>query len=149
MPGLNDLYQANLLDHNSKPRNFRKLEEANRSADGYNPLCGDQIQLYLQVEDDKIIDVSFQGIGCAISRASASMLTQSVKGQSVERAQEIFDAFHTMLPEPDAELDYDILDDLECLAGVSEFPTRIKCAVLAWHTLRAALDGKAEGVTTE
>ena len=149
MPGLNDLYQEILLDHNSKPRNFRKLEEANRSADGYNPLCGDQIQLYLQVEDDKIIDVSFQGIGCAISRASASMLTQSVKGQSVERAQEIFDAFHNMLTEPDAELDYDTLDDLECLAGVSEFPTRIKCAVLAWHTLRAALDGKAEGVTTE
>ncbi len=149
MPGLNDLYQEILLDHNSKPRNFRKLEEANRSADGYNPLCGDQIQLYLKVEDDKIIDVAFQGTGCAISRASASMLTQSVKGQSVERAQEIFDAFHAMLTEPDAELDYDTLDDLECLAGVSEFPTRIKCAVLAWHTLRAALDGKAEGVTTE
>ena len=149
MPGLNDLYQEILLDHNSKPRNFRKLEEANRSADGYNPLCGDQIQLYLKVEDDKIIDVAFQGTGCAISRASASMLTQSVKGQSVERAQEIFDAFHNMLTEPDAELDYDTLDDLECLAGVSEFPTRIKCAVLAWHTLRAALDGKTEGVTTE
>ena len=97
MPGLNDLYQEILLEHNSKPRNFRKLEEANRSADGYNPLCGDQIQLYLKVEDDKIIDVGFQGTGCAISRASASMLTQSVKGQSVERAQEIFDAFHTML----------------------------------------------------
>lgn len=149
MPGLNDLYQEILLDHNSKPRNFRKLEEANRSADGYNPLCGDQIQLYLKVEDDKIIDVAFQGTGCAISRASASMLTQSVKGQSVERAQEIFDAFHAMLTEPDAELDYDTLDDLECLAGVSEFPTRIKCAVLAWHTLRAALDGKTEDVTTE
>ena len=149
MPGLNDLYQEILLDHNSKPRNFRKLEEANRSADGYNPLCGDQIQLYLKVEDDKIIDVSFQGTGCAISRASASMLTQSVKGQSVERAQEIFDAFHAMLTEPDTELDYDTLDDLECLAGVSEFPTRIKCAVLAWHTLRAALDGKTEDVTTE
>ena len=149
MPGLNDLYQEILLDHNSKPRNYRKLEEANRSADGYNPLCGDQIQLYLKVEDDKIIDVAFQGTGCAISRASASMLTQSVKGQSVERAQEIFDAFHNMLTEPDAELDYDTLDDLECLAGVSEFPTRIKCAVLAWHTLRAALDGKTEDVTTE
>ena len=149
MSGLNDLYQEILLDHNSKPRNFRKLEEANRSADGYNPLCGDQIQLYLKVEDDKIIDVGFQGTGCAISRASASMLTQSVKGQSVERAQEIFDAFHNMLTEPDAELDYDTLDDLECLAGVSDFPTRIKCAVLAWHTLRAALDGKTEGVTTE
>jgi len=149
MPGLNDLYQEILLDHNSKPRNYRKLEEANRSADGYNPLCGDQIQLYLKVEDDKIIDVGFQGTGCAISRASASMLTQSVKGQSVERAQEIFDAFHNMLTEPDAELDYDTLDDLECLAGVSDFPTRIKCAVLAWHTLRAALDGKTEGVTTE
>ena len=96
MPGLNDLYQEILLEHNSKPRNFRKLEEANRSADGYNPLCGDQIQLYLKVEDDKIIDVGFQGTGCAISRASASMLTQSVKGQSVERAQEIFDAFHNI-----------------------------------------------------
>ena len=93
MPGLNDLYQEILLEHNSKPRNFRKVDDANRSADGYNPLCGDQIQLYLKVEDDTIVDVGFQGTGCAISRASASMLTQSVKGQSVERAQEIFDAY--------------------------------------------------------
>ena len=149
MAGLRDLYQEILLEHNSKPRNFRQVEGANQSAEGYNPLCGDKITLDLKVVDGVIDDVGFQGTGCAISRASASMLTQSVKGQSVERAQEIFDAFHTMLTEPDAELDYDTLDDLECLAGVSEFPTRIKCAVLAWHTLRAALDGKTEGVTTE
>ena len=149
MPGVNDLYQEILLEHNSKPRNFRIVEDANRSADGYNPLCGDQIQLYLKVEDDTIIDVGFQGTGCAISRASASMLTQSVKGQSVERAQEIFDAFHNMLTEPEVEVDYDILDDLECLSGVSEFPTRIKCAVLAWHTLLAALNGQSEAITTE
>ena len=149
MPGLNDLYQEILLEHNSKPRNFRKVDDANRSADGYNPLCGDQIQLYLKVEDDTIVDVGFQGTGCAISRASASMLTQSVKGQNVERAQEIFDAFHSMLTEPEVEVDYDTLDDLECLSGVSEFPTRIKCAVLAWHTLLAALNGQSEGITTE
>ena len=149
MSDLTDLYQEILLEHNSKPRNFRKLEEANQTADGYNPLCGDQITLYLKVVDGVIDDVGFQGSGCAISRASASMLTQSVKGQSVERAQEIFDAFHAMLTEPDTELDYDTLDDLECLAGVSEFPTRIKCAVLAWHTMQAALDGQGDAVTTE
>ena len=148
MPGLNDLYQEILLDHNSKPRNFRKLEEANRSADGYNPLCGDQIQLYLKVEDDKIIDVGFQGTGCAISRASASMMTQSIKGQSVEKAKEIFDAFHYLITEPGGDLDLDTLGDLETLSGINEFPTRIKCAVLAWHTMNAALSGESE-VTTE
>ena len=149
MFNLSDLYQEILLEHNSKPRNFRKLEDADRSADGYNPLCGDKIMLYLKVDGETITDVGFQGTGCAISRASASMLTQSIKGQSVGRAQEIFDAFHSMLTDPDAELDYDTLEDLESLAGVSEFPTRIKCAILAWHTLRAALDGRAEAVTTE
>ena len=149
MSDLSDLYQDILLDHNSKPRNFRKLEDANRTADGYNPLCGDKIELFLKLDDEVITDVGFQGSGCAISRASASMLTQSIKGQSVERAQEIFDAFRSMLTDPDAELDYDTLEDLESLAGVSDFPTRIKCAILAWHTLRAALDGRSEAVTTE
>ena len=149
MSDLSDLYREILLDHNSKPRNFRRLEDANRSADGYNPLCGDKIELYLKVDDQVIADVGFQGSGCAISRASASMLTQSIKGQSVERAQQIFEAFHRMLTEPDAELDYDTLEDLESLAGVSEFPTRIKCAVLAWHTLRAALEQQSDIVTTE
>ena len=149
MASLGDLYQEILLEHNSRPRNFRKLEDANRSADGYNPLCGDKVELFLKLEDDFISDVAFQGSGCAISRASASMLTQSIKGQSVEKAHEIFEAFHNMLTDPSAEVDYDLLDDLESLSGVSDYPTRIKCAVLAWHTLRAALDGQAEAVTTE
>ena len=149
MSDLSDLYQEILLQHNSKPRNFRKLDDANRTADGYNPLCGDIVHLFLKVDDGVITDVGFQGSGCAISRASASMLTESVKGQTVDRAQEVFDAFHRMLTDPDAEVDYDTLEDLESLAGVSEFPTRIKCAILAWHTLRAALDGHADPVTTE
>ena len=148
MSDLSELYQVILLEHNSKPRNYRKLDDANRTADGYNPLCGDQITLYLKVEDDVITDVGFQGVGCAISRASASMMTQSVKGQTVEKATEVFDEFRKMLTEPGAELDYDELGDLEMLAGVSEFPTRIKCAILAWHTLHAALEGK-DAVSTE
>ncbi len=149
MSSLGDLYQEILLEHNSRPRNFRKLEDADRSADGYNPLCGDKVELFLKLDDEIISDVAFQGSGCAISRASASMLTQSIKGQSVEKAHEIFDAFHNMLTDPSAEVDYDLLDDLESLSGVSNFPTRIKCAVLAWHTLRAALDGQPEAVMTE
>ena len=149
MSDLSDLYQVILLEHNSKPRNYRKVEDANRTADGYNPLCGDQITLYLKVEDDVITDVGFQGVGCAISRASASMMTQSIKGQSVAQAEQVFDQFRKMLTEPDAELDYDELGDLEMLSGVSEFPTRIKCAILAWHTMKAALDGKSEAATTE
>ena len=149
MSNLNELYQEILLEHNNKPRNFRKLEDANRQADGYNPLCGDRITLYLKVEEDVIIDVAFQGVGCAISRASASMLTQSVKGQTLDKAEEIFDGFHTMITEPEAEVDYDALGDLEMLSGVSAFPTRIKCAILAWHTLHAALEGQGDAVTTE
>ncbi len=149
MPGLSDLYQEILLEHNSKPRNFRKLEEASQTSEGFNPLCGDQITLYLKVVDGVIDDVGFQGTGCAISRASASMMTQSIKGQSVEKAQEIFDAFHHMIIEPGAELDYDTLGDLETLSGINEFPTRIKCAVLAWHTMKAALAGEGNQVTTE
>ena len=149
MSSLGDLYQEILLEHNSRPRNFRKLEDADRSADGYNPLCGDKVELFLKLDDEVISDVAFQGSGCAISRASASMLTQSIKGQSVEKAHQIFEAFHNMLTDPSAEVDYDLLDDLESLSGVSDFPTRIKCAVLAWHTLRAALDGRPEAVMTE
>ena len=149
MSSLGDLYQEILLEHNNRPRNFRKLEDADRSADGYNPLCGDKVELFLKLDDEVISDVAFQGSGCAISRASASMLTQSIKGQSVEKAHEIFEAFHNMLTDPSAEVDYDLLDDLESLSGVSNFPTRIKCAVLAWHTLRAALDGQPEAVMTE
>jgi nitrogen fixation NifU-like protein len=149
MSDLSELYQEILLEHNSKPRNFRKLEDANHTADGYNPLCGDQITLYLKVEDNVITDVGFQGKGCAISRASASMMTQSVKGQPLEKAGEIFDEFHKMLTSPGADLDYDKLGDLDMLSGVAEYPARIKCAVLAWHTLHAALEGKDETATTE
>ena len=149
MSGLSDLYQEILLEHNSKPRNFRMVEEANQTSEGYNPLCGDQITLYLKVVDGVIDDVGFQGSGCAISRASASMMTQSIKGQSVERAQEIFDAFHHMITEPGSELDYDTLGDLETLSGINEYPTRIKCAVLAWHTMKAALSGESNEVSTE
>ena len=149
MSDLGELYQEILLEHNSKPRNFRKLDEFTCSADGYNPLCGDKITLYLKLENETVSDVGFQGSGCAISRASASMLTQSIKGRSISQAQDTFDAFHIMLTEPGAELDYDTLGDLETLSGVVEFPTRIKCAILAWHTLRAALDGTANAVSTE
>ncbi len=149
MPGLNDLYQEILLEHNSKPHNFRLMEEATQSAEGFNPLCGDIITVFLTVADGVITDVSFQGSGCAISRASASMMTQSVKGKSTKEAEETFEAFRLMMTDLDAELDYDTLGDLESLSGVIEFPTRIKCAVLAWHTLRAAMDGQSEAVTTE
>ena len=149
MSGLSDLYQEILLEHNSKPRNFRKVDEPSRTAEGFNPLCGDQITLYLKLADGVIEDVGFQGTGCAISRASASMMTQSIKGKSLAEADEIFEAFHQMITEPDAEIDYEALGDLETLAGVNEYPTRIKCAILAWHTMRSALRDGGDPVTTE
>ena len=149
MSGLSDLYQEILLEHNSKPRNFRKVEDASATAEGYNPLCGDQITLYLKVVDDVVEDVAFQGVGCAISRASASMMTQSIKGKSLDEAHVIFDAFHNMITHPNEEPDFDILGDLETLSGVNEYPTRIKCAVLAWHTMRSALNDEGQTVTTE
>jgi len=149
MSDLGELYQEILLEHNSKPRNYHELDDFNCSADGFNPLCGDKVTIYLKVEDGTVSDGGFQGSGCAISRASASMLTQSIKGRSVAQAQETFNAFHVMLTEPGADLDYDTLGDLETLSGVIEFPTRIKCAILAWHTLLAALNKTSDPVTTE
>ena len=149
MSNLNDLYQEILLEHNSKPRNYQKLEAHSHNADGYNPLCGDQISLYLQITDGVIMDVGFQGKGCAISRASASLMTQSIKGHKIEEAEDVFDEFRKMLTEPDAVLDFEQLGDLETLAGVSEFPARIKCAILAWHTMKAAIEKTVEDVTTE
>ena len=143
---LSDLYQEILLEHNRRPRNFRILEDATHHADGFNPLCGDEISLQLRVDEETVGDVGFQGHGCAISRASASLLTQAVKGGSTSDAMAMFDEFHRMLTEPEAELDYDLLGDLEMLAGVIAYPTRIKCAILAWHTLKAAMDG--EGIAT-
>ncbi len=148
MSDLGQLYQEVILDHNKKPRNFGKLEQANRQAEGFNPLCGDKITLYLNVEDGLVKDIRFQGSGCAISTASASMMTTSLKGKTVAEAEALFEKFHQMVtgkqPGPDVEL-----GKLAVFSGVSEFPVRVKCATLAWHTLHAALQGKNEPVSTE
>ena len=144
MYDLEDLYQEVVMDHNRRPRNFKKLENAQRTAEGFNPLCGDQISLYLNVDDDGVIeDIGFEGAGCAISKATASMMTEAIKGKNVDKAEEIFEAFRHMLTrKPEEDYDYELLGDLEILQGVSQFPTRIKCATLSWHTLNSALDGK-------
>ena len=150
MSELEELYQEIIMEHNRKPRNFRKLEESNRSANGFNPFCGDTITLDLMVEGDSIADIGFQGSGCAISRASASLMTESIKGKSQDEAQQLFEAFHRLLTGgPEKEVDSEDLGDLDVLAGVSEFPTRIKCATLSWHALRSALEGQEDTVTTE
>ncbi|MSQ26012.1 MAG: SUF system NifU family Fe-S cluster assembly protein [Dehalococcoidia bacterium] len=150
MSELRELYQEMVLDHNSRPRNFKKLEGATHQSEGYNPLCGDRITLYLKMRGDLIEDLGFQGTGCAISRASASMMTQSIKGKTIEQAEEIFGAFHKMVTRDVGEpYDSDDLGDLEVLSGVAEFPARVKCASLSWHTLNAALEGKAQKISTE
>ena len=150
MSDLQDLYQEVVMDHNRRPRNFRKLEDADRSLEGYNPLCGDRYTVYVKLESGRITDIGFQGAGCAISRASSSMMTEAIKGKSLEEAEELFEAFHGMLTDgPDADYDPDEVGDLEVLSGVSEFPVRIKCATLPWHTLRAAILGKDSSVSTE
>ena len=134
MSELRDLYQEMILDHHRRPRNFRALPAPTRSAEGYNPLCGDRVTVQLDVGDGVVRDIGFQGSGCAISKASASMMTASLKGKPLGEAEQIIERFHAMLT---------------ALAGVREFPSRVKCAVLAWHTARAALAGKAEAITTE
>ena len=144
MSELSELYQQVILDHNKKPRNFRKLETANRSAEGYNPLCGDHLNVYLDVEGDRVKDVSFEGSGCAISKASASMMTQAVKGKSRAEADELFNEFHSMVTGTlDEEREPNRLGRLTIFAGVREFPVRVKCATLSWHTLRAALNNQS------
>ena len=149
MYDIQELYQEVLMDHNRRPRNFRKLDDANRSAEGFNPLCGDEVTLYLEVDDDdNIKDVGFQAVGCAISKASASMMTEAVKGLSVKDAENVFNNFRQMITKKD--YDADLLGDGEILSGVSQYPARIKCAVLSWHTLKAALSGADDKrVTTE
>ena len=150
MSELGELYQQVILDHNRKPRNFQKLENANRQAEGYNPLCGDQLTLYLQLEGDVIRNISFQCSGCAISKASASIMTDSVKGKTRAEAEALFERVHKMLTgAPGAKAEHSGLGKLAVFAGVSEFPARVKCASLAWHTLRAALEEKKEAVSTE
>jgi nitrogen fixation protein NifU and related proteins len=148
MSELTDLYQEVILDHNKKPRNFQKLADANRTAEGFNPLCGDQIQLYVKVEDGVIRDIGFQGSGCAISKASASLMTSLVKGKTSDEADALFERFHRLVTTEHAA-DAAELGKLSVFSGVREFPARVKCASLAWHTLRAALEKKADPVTTE
>ena len=139
MSDLSDLYQEVILDHNRRPRNFRVLEAPTHHGEGYNPLCGDRLKLFVNVEGDVVTDVAFQGSGCAISKASASLMTDAVKGRTVEEARALFERFHTMVTTPPAQAVED-MGKLSVLAGVREFPVRVKCASLAWHTLKAALE---------
>ena len=147
MSELSELYQQVILDHNKKPRNFRKLENANRKAEGYNPLCGDRLTLQLKLENGHITGVRFQGAGCAISTASASLMTEAIRGKTPEEAESAFQKFHGLLtedrpPAPD-------LGKLAVFSGVREYPMRVKCATLAWHTLRAALRGEEPDVRSD
>jgi nitrogen fixation NifU-like protein len=144
---LQDLYQEVILDHNRRPRNFRAMD-AGRKAEGYNPLCGDRITVYLNIDNGVIKDVSFQGAGCAISKASASLMTESVKGKTVEEAEALLKRFQQMITAP-AETPIENLGKLKVLAGVRQFPVRVKCASLAWHTMRAAVDASDTVVSTE
>jgi nitrogen fixation protein NifU and related proteins len=147
MSDLNDLYQEVILDHNKRPRNFRSIEGASHHADGYNPLCGDKLSLTLQVNGDQIADVAFVGSGCAISKASASLMTDTLKGKSVTEAKALFERFHRMVTTPPDQPVED-MGKLSVLAGVREFPVRVKCASLAWHTFKAALE-REESASTE
>jgi nitrogen fixation protein NifU and related proteins len=149
---LRDLYQETILDHGRRPRNFRRIAGADRSAQGHNPLCGDRLTLYLAMDGDRVKDAAFDGAGCAISTASASLMTEAVKGRTQVEAEALFGRFHDMLTapgEPGEEGDDEGLGKLAVFSGVREFPMRIKCATLAWHTLRAALDHTHGEVTTE
>jgi nitrogen fixation NifU-like protein len=147
---LSDLYQEVVVDHGRRPRNFHKLEGATHKADGVNPLCGDQLTLYLRVDGEVIQEISFEGSGCAISKASASMMTGALKGKTRAEAEALFERFHSMVTEgPEGTVKLEELGKLAVFSGVWEFPMRVKCASLAWHTLRAALQGDAEPISTE
>jgi len=147
---LRDLYQEVVIDHSKKPRNFRKPEGANRTAEGINPLCGDQITVYLKLSGDVIDDIGFQGAGCAISKASASLMTSALKNKTKAEAEALFERVHSMISEgPRSKVDPQELGKLAVLSGVWEFPARVKCATLAWHTLRSALNGAGAPVSTE
>ena len=145
-----ELYQEIVMDHNRRPRNFGSMTDSTATSEGFNPLCGDQITLFLKVSEDIVEDISFEGIGCAISKSSASMMTEGVKGKSVEEALTVFEAFREMITaKSDGSKDSEILGDLEILKGVAQYPTRIKCATLSWHTLQAALQGTEKDISTE
>jgi len=146
---LRDLYQEVVFDHNRNPRNFRVIENADRTIEGFNPLCGDRITLYLKLDGERISDVAFQGQGCAISTASASLMTEIVKDKTIAEAEKLFDAFHKIVTGQDDELKLEELGKLAVLAGVRQYPSRIKCATLAWHSLEAALKGEEQSISTE
>jgi nitrogen fixation NifU-like protein len=146
---LQDLYQDVVLDHGKRPRNFREVEGANHRSQGHNPLCGDQLTVTIKLEGDVIRDIGFLGQGCAISRASASLMTGAVKDKTLEEAEQLFEQVHNLVTEGPAEVDLEALGKLAVLSGVSECPARVKCASHAWHPLRAALRGEAEPVSTE
>lgn len=149
MSDLRALYQEIILDHNKNPRNFKKIEGANRTLEGYNPLCGDHYTLYMNVENGTITDIAFVGSGCAISKASASVMTTLLKGKKTEEAQRLFEMFHKLVMGEFKDVSYETLGKLVAFAGVSEFPARVKCASLAWHTMRNALEAKTQPVSTE
>lgn len=150
MSDLRDLYQEVILDHHKKPRNFHKLEHANRQADGYNPLCGDKLSVYLQIENGTVKDIGFIGTGCAISTASASMMTEQLKGKTEAQAREVFERFHQLVTDHSQTApDLSAMGKLAVFSGVREYPVRVKCATLAWHTMCAALDQRQETVATE
>ena len=149
MADLRDLYQELILEHAKAPRNFRVLSAPASKAEGYNPLCGDRCSVYISMNEDVINEVAFQGSGCAISRASASMMTQALKGKTLEQADALFRSFHNVVTGQGSDADKSQLGKLEVFSGISEFPARVKCATLAWHTVQAALHGNRESVTTE
>ena len=150
MTALRELYQEVILDHNKNPRNYHRMEDANRKVDGYNPLCGDHFTLFLKLENDIIEDISFEGNGCAISKASASVMSAAVKGKTIDEVEELFNKFHALVKGETNPLDdFENLGKLAAFSGVSEYPARVKCAILAWHTLHSALTSKEFRVTTE
>lgn len=148
-PDLGDLYQEVILDHNRQPRNFGALPGANRTAEGFNPLCGDRVTVELNVQDGIVKDIRFQGSGCAISKASASMMTESMKGKTRAEAEALFQHFHLLLTAENGSPDEKALGKLVVFSGVKEFPVRVKCATLAWHTLRSALENAHQVASTE
>ena len=146
---LRELYQEVILDHNRHPRNRGKIEDPTGFAEGHNPLCGDNIQVYLHTDGDRVAEVTFEGSGCAISTASASLMTEAIKGKTLAEVEAVFREFQTMVTATGEAEDHPDLGDLEVLGGVREYPVRIKCATLPWHTLKAALQGEADQVSTE
>ncbi|AMK78252.1 MULTISPECIES: Fe-S cluster assembly sulfur transfer protein SufU [Methylomonas] len=146
---LRDLYQEVIFDHNRNPRNFRVMADANRQVEGFNPLCGDRLTLFLKIDDHVISDASFQGSGCAISTASVSLMTEIVKGKTEAEADALFKQFHEMTTGKTEKINLEAIGKLAVLAGVREYPARVKCATLAWHTLDAALKNEAQSISTE